>query len=129
MNSASFQDRDGGAFAVDTTFVLFFLAVEFGRTLFVPAFDTALMAISIAAVMILPFYLIPEDDRPHFRKWVLGRGIIASFATALGIAFSQSLGVLVPELFRFLPMTLLIVTAFASCCMQFYGFSRFRLAR
>ena len=43
--------------------------------------------------------------------------------------FKQSLGVVLPETIRFLPMTLLIVTAMLSCYIQFYGFLKLRLAK
>ena len=47
----------------------------------------------------------------------------------LGAIFKQSLGVVLPETFRFLPMTLLIVTAMLCCYVQFYGFLKLRLAK
>ena len=115
-------------FTVDTTFVLFFLAIEFGQTLHQLGLDTIMLAITLASIAILPYFL-PMNDKPKFGNWLIGRGLITGFAILLGVAFKQSLGVVLPETFRFLPMTLLIVTAMASCYFQFYGFFKLRFVK
>jgi hypothetical protein len=115
-------------FTVDTTFVLFFLAVEFGQTLTQFGLDTILMAITLASIAVLPYFL-PMNNQPKFGNWLIGRGAIAGLAILLGLAFKQSLGVILPETFRFLPMTLLIVVAMASCYFQFYGFLKLRFVK
>jgi hypothetical protein len=115
-------------FVIDTTFVLFFLAIEFGRSFGVFGFDTVLLLITLLMLLVLPYYL-PPDEKPHFSVWLLGRAFIVAFAVLLGFTFKQTLGVVLPETFRFLPMTLLIMTAMLSCYMQFYGFFKFRLAK
>ncbi len=114
-------------FAIDTTFVLFFLAVEFGQIVTSFTFDTIFFAITLMMLLILPYFL-PSEDKPSFGNWVLGRTLIAAFAISVGVMFKQSLSVL-PETFRFLPMTLLIVTAMLSCYIQFYGLLKLRLAK
>lgn len=116
------------SFAIDTTFVLFFLAVEFGQTLGSFAFDTVLLAVTLIIMLILPYFL-PSEEKPSFGNWVLGRTFIAFFAVILGIAFRQTLGTVLPETFRFIPMTLLIVTAMLSCYIQYYGLLKIRLAK
>jgi len=115
------------SFAIDTTFVLFFLAVEFGQMIGNFALDTAIFAVSLMTLLVLPYFL-PSEDKPRFGNWVLGRTLIAAFAVSVGVMFKQSLSVL-PEMFRFLPMTLLIVTAMLSCYIQFYGLLKLRLAK
>ncbi|MBS1796411.1 MAG: hypothetical protein JSS81_21355 [Acidobacteria bacterium] len=115
------------SFAIDTTFVLFFLAVEFGQMLGNFALDTVLFAITLVMLIVLPYFL-STNEKPGFGNWVLGRSLIAIFAIAVGILFKQSLSVL-PEMFRYLPMTLLIVTAMLSCYIQFYGLLKLRLAK
>ena len=115
------------SFAIDTTFVLFFLAVEFGQIVNNFALDTIFFVITLLMLIILPYFLTSEE-RPKFGNWVLGRSLIAVFAISVGVMFKQSLGVL-PEMFRFLPMTLLIVTAMLSCYIQFYGLLKLRLAK
>ena len=114
-------------FAIDTTFVLFFLAVEFGQIIGNFALDTVFFAATLLMLLVLPYFL-PSDDKPSFGNWVLGRTLIAAFAVSVGVLFKQSLSVL-PETFRFLPMTLLIVTAMLSCYIQFYGLLKLRLAK
>lgn len=115
-------------FTVDTTFVLFFLAIEFGQTLSQFGFDTILLAITLGSIAVLPYFL-PMNNKPKFGSWLVGRGLIAGLAILLGVAFKQSLGVILPETFRFLPMTLLIVTAMMSCYFQFYGFLKLRFVK
>ena len=129
-HSARIQRADAveRGFAIDTTFVLFFLAVEVGQTLGVIGLDTIFLAITLLFMIVLP-YFIQSDEKPKFGNWLLGRFFIAIFAILLGVAFRQSLGTVLPETFRFLPMTLLIVTAMLSCYIQFYGFLRLRLAK
>ena len=124
IERSSTADR---GFAIDTTFVLFFLAVEFGQIITNLALDTLFFAITLLMLIILPYFLSPEE-KPQFGNWVLGRSLIAAFAVSVGVMFKQSLGVL-PEMFRFLPMTLLIVTAMLSCYIQFYGLLKLRLAK
>lgn len=115
-------------FTIDTTFVLFFLAIEFGQTLTSLGLDTIFLALTLALIAVLPYFL-PMNDKPKFGNWAIGRGAIVGFAILLGVAFKQSLGVILPETFRFLPMTLLIVTAMASCYFQFYGFLKLRFVK
>ena len=115
-------------FAVETTFVLFFLAVEFGRTLNSFELDTAVMAFTLLAFIVVPYFL-PSEDKPGFGNWVLGRSLIAIFAVGLGAMFQQTIGVVLPETMRYLPMSLLIVTAMLSCYIQFYGLLKIRLAK
>ena len=122
------KSQGENSFAVDTTFVLFFLAIEFGQTLGKLALDSVFLFLTLLLVAALPYFLSSED-KPNFTNWLFGRSLIAAFAILLGVAFKQTLGIVLPEAFRFLPMTLLIVTAMLCCYIQFYGFLRFRLAK
>jgi hypothetical protein len=126
----NFQTETAGEkrFSLDTSFVLFFLAVEFGRTFFSQSLDNIFMFFTLLTVAVLPYFLL-SDERPNFAGWLLGRTLIAGFAILLGAMFKQSLGVVLPETFRFLPMTLLIVTAMLCCYIQFYSFFKLRLAK
>jgi hypothetical protein len=109
--TATFEEKN---LWVDTSFVLFFLAVEFGRTFFSLSLDNIFMFSALLTVAVLPYFLL-SDEKPNFAKWLLGRSLIAGLAILLGAMFKQSLGVVLPETFRFLPMTLLIVTAMLCC--------------
>ena len=128
ISSVQVEATNEKSFAIDTTFVLFFLAVELGRSFSFHALDSVLTAITLLALLVLPYFL-PSDEKPGFANWLLGRTLIAVFAVSLGVMFRQTLGVVLPETFRFLPMTLLIGTAMISCYIQFYGFLKFRLAK
>jgi len=119
---------DGRNFAVDTTFVLFFLAVDCGQKLSV-GIDGLFAAATLVMFIVLPYYLPFRGDKPNFERWVLGRILIAAFAIFLGLMFRQSLGVVLPEAFRLVPLTLLIVAAMLSCYIRFYGLLRIRLAK
>ncbi|CAN5666564.1 hypothetical protein BH24ACI2_BH24ACI2_04480 [soil metagenome] len=115
-------------FAIETTFVLFFLAVEFGRSSSGLTFDSMFLALTLLMIIVFPYFL-PSNEKPDFGSWLLGRSFIAVFAVLLGVIFKQSLGVVLPETFRFLPMTLLILATMLSCYIQFYGFLKLRLAK
>ena len=115
-------------FAVDTSFVLFFLAVEFGRTFLSLTLDNVFLFFTLLTVAVLPYFFL-SSEKPTFGNWLLGRSLIVGFAITLGVMFKQSLGVVLPETFRFLPMTLLIVTAMLCCYIQFYSFLKLRLAK
>ena len=114
---------------VDTTFVLFFLGLEAGRALNSFTFDAFLLVVTMLMVMVLPFYLYSEDERPEFGKWVTGRGSIAVLAVSLGGVLNSAYGTILPDSFRYLPLSLLILAALASCFLQFYALMRLRPAK
>lgn len=115
-------------FSVDTTFVLFFLAVDCGQR-FTFGIDGMLSAVTLAMFIILPYFLPFEGEKPTFERWIFGRVAIAAFAIILGAVFKQAIGVILPDMFRFAPLTLLIVAAMVSCYIQFSSLLRFRLAK
>ena len=116
-------------FAIDTTFVLFFLAVDCGQSILSPSIADVASIGTLGALLVLPYYLPLESDKPDFNRWLLGRILITVFAIALGMIFRQTLGVILPEAFRFLPMTLLVIAAMLSCYLQLCAMIKFRLAR
>ncbi len=128
IREAQVETSKNSGFAVETTFVLFFLAVEFGRGFNGINLDNVFLAMTLLMVMILPYFL-SGDEKPNFKSWVVGRSFITVFAIMLGLIFKQSLGVVLPETFRFLPMTLLIITAMLSCYIQFYSFLKIRILK
>ena len=129
MQTTSDCNPVGGRFSVDTTFVLFFLAVDFGQSVLAPGIDTIATALTLGMLIALPYFLPSDAEKPDFTDWLVGRTLIAIFAVLLGIMYQTSLGVVLPSTFGFLPMTLLIVTGALSCYLQFYAMIRFRLAR
>ncbi|HUR96835.1 MAG TPA: hypothetical protein VMZ26_02085 [Pyrinomonadaceae bacterium] len=123
------DSRSDKRFSIDTTFVLFFLAIDFGQSAFSAGIDTIFSGLTLGMLLVLPYFLPSATEKPDFMGWVLGRSLITVFAAGLGLMYQQALGVLLPDAFRFLPMTLLVVTAMLSCYLQFYAMIRFRLAR
>lgn len=117
------------SFAVDTTFVLFFLALELGLSFGTFGFDDFLSIDTLAAFVSVPYLLPGEGEKPDFRNWAMGRSLIALFGLALGVVFKQTLGVVLPVGFAYLPMMLLIVSATASCYLQLFSMMRFRLVK
>ena len=119
-----------GRFSVDTTFVLFFLAMDLGQSaMFSFGLDTMFSGLTLAILLVVPYFLPTTAERPDFTRWLAGRSLVSTFAIGLGMMFSQGLGVVLPEMFRYLPMTMLILTAMVSCYLQFYAMITFRLAR
>jgi hypothetical protein len=115
--------------ALDTTFLLFFLGLESGRTMPTLSFDTVLIFVTMAMVAVLPYYLLSWSERPSFSRWLLGRSLIGLFSIAVGALLAPLYGTLLPEGFRFLPLTFLILAAMTSCFIQFYGLMRLRLVK
>lgn len=116
-------------FAVDTTFVLFFLALDLGMSFISPSAESLLSITTVAAFIAVPYLLPAIGKKPEFAVWAAGRTLIALFGVALGLAFRQGIGTALPEAFAYLPMTLLIFSAMASCSIQFFTVFRLRLAK
>jgi hypothetical protein len=125
---SNIESPDRG-FAVDTTFVLFFLALDLGLSFGSFGFDDVLSILTLAAFVTVPYLLPSNGEKPDFESWAFGRTLIALFGLALGVAFKQSLGTVLPIGFGYLPMTLLIVSATASCYLQLFSIMRFRLVK
>ncbi len=123
------NETDSMPFALDTTFVLFFLALDLGQAWLNLGFDGILAGVTLVAFIVLPYFLPFAGERPAFHGWVAGRVILASFGILLGLLMKQAVGVLLPEWFGYMPMTLLIVSAICSLYFQLYGILRVRLTR
>ena len=119
---------EGRSFVLDTTFVLFFLAVDCGQR-FAFELDGLLSAVTLIMFVVFPYFLPYNGEKPGFERWVLGRAAIASLAIVLGFMLRQSIGTFLPETVKYLPFTLLIVAAAVSCYVQLFSLLRFRLAK
>lgn len=115
-------------FAVDTTFVLFFLAFDCGQR-FTFGIDGLLSGVTLIMFLVLPYFLPFGGEKPAFEPWILGRAAIASLAIVLGLMFGQSIGIFLPEMFRFLPLTLLIIAGIVSFYVQIYSLFKLRPAK
>jgi len=113
---------------LDTTLVLFFLALEFGRGSAVFSIDSGMMGITLVMVVVLPYFLPSLDRRASFSSWMLGRVILASAAFVAGVGIDRMAGTVLPEGVGFLPMTLLVFASIISCYIQFYSVMKLRQA-
>ncbi|MBK8467062.1 MAG: hypothetical protein IPL32_14670 [Chloracidobacterium sp.] len=114
---------------IDTAFVLFFLSMEYGRSNRLFSMDSLLIAITMAMLAVLPYFLPSRYEKPQFGNWLIGRTALALFGVVFGVFFKQSVGVTFPESIRFAPMTFLILASMVSCYLQFYGLMKLRLAK
>ena len=127
MNYTEHTSNRFSGFGVDTIFVLFFLALEYGRGVAVLSVDGALMGTTLAMVLVLPFFLPSRAERPSMSKWLAVRGTIAVVALMIGVAFSgKSAGTASCST---VPMTFLILSSMVSAYVQFYGLMRLRPAK
>ena len=117
------------SFTMDTTFVLFFLAMDLGQGFLSWDVTSGLSLFTLAAFLVLPYFLPFAGENRNFGSWVAGRSIVALTGAGLGLMFGQAVGIVLPEAFRFVPMTLLIVAAIICCNVQIYGILKNRLAR
>ena len=114
---------------VDTAIVLLFLSIEYGRSTRMVSVDAVLIAITMAMLIVLPYFLPSRAEKPSFSDWLISRGALALCGVALGLGFKQSLGGVLPEAIRFVPMTFLILASMVSCYIQFYGLMKLRPAK
>jgi hypothetical protein len=127
--AVSKSEERSGSFTLDTTFVLFFLAMEMGQTSFGINVESLLSGFTLAAFLILPYFLPFSGYGNEFLKWFIGRFTVAAAGVMFGLVLGQATGTLLPDTFRFVPMSLLIVAAIICCNIQLYGILRDRLAR
>jgi len=121
--------ESAGRFTLDTTFVLFFLAMDLGLVGMNFGFATALQLMTVVAFLVLPYFLPFTGDQQGFSKWIIGRIVVAAVGITFGLMLGQAIGTVLPDAFRFVPMTLLIVAAIICCNVQIYGILKHRLAR
>ena len=117
------------SFTLDTTLVLFFLAMEMGRVPLTWNVESVLSGITFLAFLVLPYFLPLKGEGTAFTRWLVGRILVATTGIMFGLVLGQAIGSLLPETFRFVPMSLLIVAAIICCNIQIYGIIRDRLAR
>ncbi len=113
---------------IDTKFVLFFLALEYGRGVYALSLEGIVMGITMLMVLVLPYFLPSRHEMPTFSNWLVYRGITAVIGVAAGIFLGQTAGVVLPESAASMPMTFLILASMVSCFIQFYGLMKLRQA-
>ena len=114
---------------IDTAAVLFFLALEYARNVRLFSADGVLMSITMAMVLVLPYFLPSNWSRVSFGSWMISRSLLMFGGLIVGAIFGVSVGNVLPESMRFMPMTFLILTGMVSCYIQFYSLMRLRPAK
>jgi hypothetical protein len=115
-------------FALDTTFVLFFLAMELASSISSLDFGTFLSIFTIGIFVVLPYFLSFAGEKPEFTVWLLGRVFIAIVGLIGGLAIQFGAGTVFSESARFLPMTLLVISGIFCAGSQIRDIIRVRLA-
>jgi hypothetical protein len=115
-------------FVLDTTFVLFFLAMDLGSGLNSLNFDTFLSILTIGMFVVLPYSLPFAGEKPEFTGWALGRVFIAIIGLIGGLAIQFGTGTVFPESAKFLPMSFLIISGILCAGLQIRDIIRVRLA-
>lgn len=117
------------SFGVDTAAVLFLLAFEYGRVVRIVSVDGILMAITMAMVLVLPYFLPSSWNAPAFGTWFMVRSGVVLAGLVFGAIFGYSLGVVLPQSLKFAPMMFLVLVSMISGYIQFYGLLRLRPAK
>ncbi len=123
------ETRTGERFSIDTTFILFFLGIEVGQTIFSPDAGLLIASVTLLMVAFLPYFIPTFDEKPAFGIWAAGRGTIAMLAVLIGVGFHSVQGTILPAELRSVPLVLLIVSGMISFYVQFWSLLRFRLAK
>jgi hypothetical protein len=123
------EGETAGQFTLDTTFVLFFLAMNLGLVSLSMSVSTVLQLATLVVFLVVPYFLPFTGDQQSFSKWFIGRIVVAAVGITFGLMLGQAVGAVLPDAFRFVPMTLLIVAAIICCNVQIYGILKHRLAR
>src|SRR5688572_21508501 len=70
-------------FALDTTFVLFFLALDLGQSWFSFGLDGLLAGATLVVFTAVPYFLPFADEKRDFGSWLLGRILVAAAGLSL----------------------------------------------
>lgn len=128
ISNAAAEVSTPRGFAADTTFVLFFLALDLGGGIDGIGVGTVLSVLTIGAFVVLPYVLPFSAEKPEFTGWAVGRLFIAAIGVISGLGIQAASGTVFPEFVRFVPMFLLIVSGIFCAATQIRGIIRVRLA-
>jgi hypothetical protein len=116
-------------FGIDTSFIFFFLALDFGAAAVGYGLDALVSGICLFALMTLPYFLGEPDDRMPFASWIRGRLAIGAAGILLGGGFGMAAGTILPDAARLIPTGLLIAVIAFSFYVQFFRFLKLRLVK
>jgi len=123
------QAANASRFVMDTTFVLFFLAMDMGTSVGAFSFDLILSGLTLAMFTAAPYLLPFAGVKPEFNGWLIGRVFIALIGVIGGVSVKFAAGTVLPEAIKYVPMMLLIVAGIFCAYTQIYAMIRVRLAR
>jgi hypothetical protein len=129
ISNSRVEAAASGRFVMDTTFVLFFLAMDIGGSIGFLCPDGLISTLTLGMFVVLPYFLPFAGEKPDFWGWLVGRLLISAVGVLAGSALMASTGTILPEAFRHLPMTLLITSGIFCTYSQIYGIIKVRLAR
>jgi len=129
ISNSRLETMTSGRFAMDTTFVLFFLAMDIGGSIGSFGLDGVISVLTLGMFVVLPYFLPFSDEKPCFGGWAMGRLLIAAVGILAGSTLLAAAGTVLPEAARHVPMTLLITSGIFCTYSQIYGIIRVRLAR
>ena len=129
ISNSRIETASPGRFVMDTTFVLFFLAMDIGGSIGSVGLDGLISALTLGMFVFLPYLLPFSAEKPDFGGWAVGRLLIATVGILAGSALQASAGTVLPASARHLPMTLLITSGIFCTYSQIYGIIKVRLAR
>ena len=95
-----------GVAGIDTAFVILFLAMEYGRSAQMLSPDAILLAITLAMLIVLPYFLPSAYEKPLFGNWLLGRSVLALAGVGVGFAVKQNAGAALPNIGQWVAPTL-----------------------
>lgn len=114
---AKTRSTAGNGFFVETTFVLFFLSLDFGQNLFYAGFDTLFLGMTILAIAVFPYFL-PSAGNISSSAWLVSRSVIIFSGLFLGIGLFQTAGTVLPEAIRFVPLTMAMISGLITCYLM-----------
>jgi len=129
ISNARLETSASSRFVMDTTFVLFFLAMDIGASIGSFGLGGVLSVITLGMFLVFPYLLPFSGERPEFWGWLGGRLLIAAVGIMAGSALQASVGTILPESAKHLPMTLLITAGIFCTYSQICGIMKVRLAR
>ena len=129
ISDSRLKSAASGRFVIDTTFVLFFLAMDIGSSIGSFGLDGVVSILTLVMFVVLPYFLPFSGEKPEFWGWSIGRLLIAIVGILAGSALHASIGTILPEGARYLAMTLLITSGIFCTYSQIYGIIKVRLAR
>ena len=115
-------------FGWDTVLVVFFLAMDLGRSFIGLGFDEIISFFTLASFVLFSYFLPVPAEKPGFGSWIASRLFVVIMGVISGIGIK-----VIPEDFlmnnvNLTPKVFLILAGILCAVSQMYGIIRVRLA-